>query len=175
MNGKKMTVEEIDRRYHKEKNLLLTEPDPNSDSWDEDAPFFLEDCVYIPYESLCIGPLTQKTKDLMEKADGNRIPDVFVSGNEIIDPAMRLVYHDDKAGQWEQLVYRCNKPKYTRKIQIGDTSRYKLEVTSRDAICRMILVNGYLFYNGRRYTDNVSRMPKDEKWGILYTVKQEDD
>lgn len=175
MSAKKLTIEEIDKKYHKERNLLLTEPDPESDSWSDDSPFFLEDCVYIPYESLCIGPLTQKAKDLISKAKGNHIPNVFSDGNEIIDPAMRLVYKDEKVGQWEQLIYRSNKPKYTRKIQVGDTSRYKLEVTSRDAICRMILINGYMFYNGRRYTDNVSRMPKDDEWGILYTVRQEED
>lgn len=173
MSGRKMTIEEIDRKYHKERNLLLTEPDLDSDSWEEDAPFFLEGCVYIPYESLCIGPLTQKIKGLLAEAKGNGIPNVFANGNEIIDPAMRLAYHDEETGQWEQLIYRCNKPKRTRKIQVGDTRRYKLEVTNRDAICRMILINGYLFYNGRRYTDNVSRMPKDEEWGILYTVREE--
>ena len=173
MSGRKLTVEEIDRKYHKERNPLMTEPDPGSDSWEEDDPFFLEDSAYIPYESLCIGPLTQRTKDLLAEAKGNRIPNDFSSGNEIIDPAMRLSYFDDGTGQWEQLVYRCNKPKYTRKVQVGNGMRYKLEVTGRDAICRMILINGYLFYNGRRYTDNVSRMPKDDEWGILYTVMGE--
>ena len=173
MSAKKLTVEEIDKKYDKEHNLLLTEPDPNSDSWSDDAPFFLEEANYEPYESLCIGPLTQKASELIKQANGIHIPDEFENGNEIIDPMMRLCYYDGETSQWEQLIYRCNKPKNTKHIQIGKCDRYKLEVTNRNAICRMILINGYLFYNGKRYTDNVSRMPKDEVWGILYTIRRD--
>jgi len=84
---------------------------------------------------------------------------------------MRMSYYDRSTQQWEQLIYECNRPRITQLIQIG--TKYSLYLTNRDAVCRMILVNGYLFYNGRRYTDNVSRMPKEREWGILYTKMEE--